>query len=404
MGLKKYNKKLSVYQAAKERISYAFDQFDKIYISFSGGKDSSVMLHMVLDEAIKRDRKVGVLLIDLEAQYKHTIDHSLECFEKYKNNIEPYWLCLPMSLRNAVSNFEPKWICWDDKVKNQWVRDMPDIAIQDTGKLPYFVKGMEFEELMVEFGKWYSNGKKTMAFIGIRCDESLNRFRTIASSVKEMYKNKRWTTLVDGKLYNAYPIYDWKTADIWKYFGKYPEKKYNVVYDYMQKAGVPLSQQRLCQPYGDDQRKGLWLYHILEPETWYKLLIRVNGVNSGALYIKETGNMTGYNKISKPKNHSWKSFCNLLLKSLPKLTSEHYIKKFKVFLKWWGLRGYPDGIPLESDPILEAKKLAPSWRRLCKVLLRNDYWCKGLNFTQPKSAAYGEYLEIKKERLDRVMK
>ena len=35
---------------------------------------------------------------------------------------------------------------------------------------------------------------------------------------------------------------------------------------------------------------------------------------------------------------------------------------------------------------------------MCKVLLRNDYWCKGLGFTQPKSDAYARYKEIKKER------
>ena len=68
----------------------------------------------------------------------------------------------------------------------------------------------------------------------------------------------------------------------------------------MQMAGVKISQQRLCQPYGDDQRRGLWLYHILEPDTWFKLVNRVNGANSGALYIQENGNMTGYNKITKP--------------------------------------------------------------------------------------------------------
>ncbi|MCP4760844.1 MAG: DUF3440 domain-containing protein, partial [archaeon] len=41
---------------------------------------------------------------------------------------------------------------------------------------------------------------------------------------------------------------------------------------------------------------------------------------------------------------------------------------------------------------------APSWRRMCKVLLRNDYWCKGLGMTQPKSKAYGDYLQIKKAK------
>ena len=56
---------ISVLRAAKERMSKTFDDFDKIYISFSGGKDSTVMTHLVIEEAIKRGRKVGLLIIDL---------------------------------------------------------------------------------------------------------------------------------------------------------------------------------------------------------------------------------------------------------------------------------------------------------------------------------------------------
>ena len=52
----------------------------------------------------------------------------------------------------------------------------------------------------------------------------------------------------------------------------------------------------------------------------------------------------------------------------------------------------------DAPPELEAKCWAPSWRRMCKVLLRNDYWCKGLGQTQPKSDAYQRYKEIKKQR------
>jgi len=123
---------------------------------------------------------------------------------------------------------------------------------------------------------------------------------------------------IGDNLFNVYPIYDWKTEDIWRFHSKFKNLPSNKIYDHMHKAGVPISQQRLCQPYGDDQKKGLWLYHILEPETWFKLIARVNGANSGALYVQESGNITGSNKISKPDNHTWKSFCNLLLKSLPK--------------------------------------------------------------------------------------
>jgi predicted phosphoadenosine phosphosulfate sulfurtransferase len=257
---------------------------------------------------------------------------------------------------------------------------------------------MEFEEFIVLFADWYSHGDKTAGFIGIRADESLNRFRTIAINDKETYKNKRWTTKVINNVYNIYPIYDWKTQDIWVYHAKNPDKCHNKVYDLMHQAGVNMSQQRLCQPYGDDQRRGLWLYHILEPETWYKVVCRVSGANSGSLYINETGNINGYDKITKPPNHTWKSYCNLLLTTMPKVTRDHFLDRFKSFIKGWKGRGYIDSIPDEAPRVLENKHWAPSWRRLCKVLLRNDWWCKGLGLTQPKSEAYGKYLEMKKEK------
>lgn len=398
-SLKQYLKK-DVYTSAKERISYTFDNFDNIYISFSGGKDSSVMVHMVLDEAIKRNRRVGLLIIDLEAQYHLTIKHIHEIVEQYRDNIDLHWVCLPISLRNAVSNYEPKWICWDESVKDDWVRDMPDVegVVNESNQYPFFQHGMEFEEFMVLFGDWYGGDKPTAGFIGIRADESLNRFRTIASKTKETHGGNSFTTKVEDGLYNIYPIYDWKTADIWRFHAKNPSLSYNLIYDYMHRAGLTPHQMRLCQPYGDDQRRGLWLYHILEPQTWYKVVARVNGVNSGALYVQETGSITGYNNITKPEGHTWKSFCNLLLSTLPESTREHYTPIFKKWLIGWKGRGYYNGIPDEAPKVLENKMWAPSWRRLCKVLLRNDYWCKGLGLTQPKSEAYGKYLKLKKAK------
>lgn len=391
---------INVLQAARERIAYTFDNFERIFVSFSGGKDSSVMFHLVMDEAKKRNRIVGVMLIDLEGQYTATIEHARVMFETYKANIELYWICLPMSLRNAVSTFQPRWICWDEDKKDIWVREMPDDAgvVSDLNFLPFFQKGMEFEEFVILFGEWYGQGKDCAAFVGIRADESLNRFRTICTFKKETHGGKRFTTKITDGLYNVYPIYDWRTQDIWAYHAKHPDKDHNKVYDLMHQAGVAPSQQRLCQPFGDDQRRGLWLYHILEAATWYKLIARVNGANSGSLYINETGNITGYNKISKPEGHTWKSFCGLLLKTMPKVTREHYLDRFKSFIKGWKGRGYTTGIPEEAPAVLENAHWAPSYRRLCKVILRNDWWCKGLGLTQPKSEAYGKYLIIKKAK------
>ncbi len=393
MKIKEYQN-YSVLTATKERIKITFDNFERIYVSFSGGKDSTVMLHLVMEEAKKRNVKVGVLIIDLEAQYKDTISHIERMIEEYKDYIELHWVAVPMLLRNAVSNFEPRWACWDESKKDIWVRQKPKQAV-NPDIYSFYQPNMEFEEFIVLFGEWYGQGKLTAGFIGIRADESLHRYLAISSHKKGlMYKNYKWTTSVIENVFNIYPIYDWKTEDIWIFHGKYPHLSHNKIYDKMNMAGVKLSDQRLCQPYGDDQKKGLWLYHILEPETWYKVVARVNGVNSGSLYIKERGNMTGANKITKPDNHTWKSFCNLLLMTLPKKTQEHYRIRFKKFIAGWKDRGYnliPDEAPLE----LENKCWCPSWRRMCKVILRNDYWCKGLGQTQPKSDAYLLFKQIK---------
>jgi predicted phosphoadenosine phosphosulfate sulfurtransferase len=324
-----------------------------------------------------------------------TIDHLHDMVEMYSKHIELHWLCFPLLLRNAVTAFEPRWIAWEESKCDIWVRPKPKLAA-NPNDYPFYQPGMEFEELIILFGVWFAQGKSCGGFVGIRADESLNRYRTVAVFDKKTHGGHRYTTHIDGDLYNVYPIYDWKTEDIWRFHSKFPHLPKNEIYDQMHKAGVPISQQRLCQPYGDDQRKGLWLYHILEPETWFKLIARVNGANSGALYVQETGNMTGYNKITKPPGHTWKSFCNLLLKSMPKKTQEHYIERFRGFIKGWKGRGYVDGIPDEAPKILEDKHWAPSWRRMCKVLLRNDHWCKGLGLTQPKSEAYQRYLEIRK--------
>lgn len=395
-SLKKYRAQ-SVLDAARERIAYTFDEFPRVFVSFSGGKDSTVMLHMVMDEAIRRGRKVGVLVVDLEAQYRHTIEHVQAIVDEYAEHIDLHWCCLPLSLRNAVSNYEPRWRCWDEEARDQWVRDMPACAVTVDNAPDWFVPGMEFEEFVPLWGEWYAGETKTAGFIGIRADESLNRFRTIAVFDKIMHEGKRWTTYVSENCCNVYPIYDWRTEDIWRYHGKFPERRYNHIYTLMNQAGVPLSQQRLCQPYGDDQRKGLWLYHILEPDTWARLIARVNGANSGALYIQESGNITGQQKITLPPGHTWQSFTNMLLCSLPAPTREHFVERFRVFIKGWRGRGY-DAIPDEAPRVLENKHWAPSWRRLAKVLLRNDWWCKGLGMTQPKSEAYAQYLTIKKAK------
>lgn len=385
----KINLDFNVDVAARQRINIILDGFEYFYVSFSGGKDSGVLLNLVIEESRKRNRlPVDVLIIDLEAQYKSTIDYINEMVSK--KEINAFWICLPISLRNSVSQFQPKWLCWDPDLSHKWLREFPknNSVIKDVTYFPFYEFGMEFEVFVFEFSKWYSSIKNSQCacLIAIRADESLNRYRTIKNKHKNKYLNFKWTTKVTENVYHAYPIYDWKVTDIWIANGKY-QYLYNKIYDLMHKAGVSLPQQRLCQPFGDDQRKGLWLYQILEFDTWQRLVERVEGCNFGARYSKSQGRILGYYKFDLPDGYTYKTYSKYLLKTMPPHLEKHYRVRIFQFLYWWRKNKNKTGIysiPDFGDKKLESSKKIPSWRRICKVLIKNDYWCYGLSFGQNK--------------------
>lgn len=391
----------SVYEAAVERIQTTFIEFDNYYVSVSGGKDSSVMLQLMAQEARVAKKKFSVLYIDLEAQYAETIKHINELIDATKDVVDHwYWCALPLSLRNAVSAIQPKWICWDKKEKDKWVRDAPtrrtDVDLITEDSLPaewtWFFRGMEFEEFIIWFAKWFNetNGGITAAGIGIRSDESLNRFRTIVSEKKERYKDCPWTTRVHMKskalnVYNFFPIYDWRTEDDWTAIANLGFK-FNQIYELMYKNGVSIHEQRLCQPYGDDQRKGLDQFRTLEPETWEKVLRRVEGVNFGNIYCRTSllGNITS----EKPDGLTWQQYAVFLLESIGLYAPEvrdHYYHKIKTFLSWYEDNGQETkDIPDEADGKLEAAKKAASWRRIARAIEKNDFWMSRLSFGETK--------------------
>ena len=260
-------------------------------------------------------------------------------------------------------------------------------VVTDENYFPFFKHGMEFEEFVPEFARWFSQGKKTATCVGIRSDESLNRYRTIASTSKVTLDGLHWTTKLfpkepDTEIYNCYPIYDWRTEDIWRANGK-RGWDYNHIYDIMHMAGVSIYKQRLCQPYGDDQRQGLYLFKILEPETWAKVVNRVEGANFGNRYTETDRTTLGNFKVNLPEGHTYESYAKFLLQTMPPYLAEHYQQKIDRFMAWWEKEGV-SCIPDYADIKEEARRTVPSWRRICKVLLKNDYWCKGLSFSQTK--------------------
>jgi predicted phosphoadenosine phosphosulfate sulfurtransferase len=389
---------VDVLAAARDRIARVFDEFELVYVSFSGGKDSTVLFHLTADEARRRGRRIGVLFIDWEAQFTLTIEHVRECLTLHADVADPYWVALPLRTTNACSMHEPEWTCWEPG--KEWVRQPPPDAITDERAFPFYRPAMTFEEFVPAFAAWYGGTALTAAMIGIRSDESLHRFRTIAHETKRTHEGLGWTTWIPGgSTYNAYPIYDWRTEDIWTYLGR-ERLPYNRLYDRMHQAGVPLHTMRICEPYGDEQRRGLWLFHLVEPETWGRVVARVAGANSAALYAKEAGNILGNQQITLPEGHTYRSFAELLLATMPPPTAEHYRNKIAVYVRYCTTHYghlYARGIPDAQDGDTGSKDV-PSWRRICKVLLRNDYWCKALSFSPTKTAAYDAYKKLMKKR------
>jgi len=395
---KKYLK-TDVLIESQKRIKYVFNNFNKIYLSFSGGKDSTVVFHLIMEEAIKRNRKVGVLFLDWECQLTSTIEHIKRMFNIYKNNIDIYWIQLPIKTTNGCSQIEPEWISWDINKKSLWVRDQDPLAITDEKFFPFYSHNMTFEEFMHSFGEWYAGKEQCAGFVGMRANESFNRLRMITNT-KIKFDKKIWITESIKNIKYVYPIYDWTVEDVWVYYGKF-KKEYNNLYDNMYKAGLTLSQMRVDEPFGETQRTGLWLYQIIEPTLWSKIVGRVSGANMAALYSKNPGKIMGNSTLTLPPGHTWYSFSNFLLETMPIPTAEHYKNKISVYLNFYKNHGYKDGIPDVGDIKNESAGTAPSWQRICKCLLRNDYWCSSLGFSPTKVSAYNKYVSMMKNRRNR---
>lgn len=407
----------NVFDAAQERINYVFDEFEHVYVSFSSGKDSGALLNMCIDIARRRGRKFHAVFLDLEAWYKKSIEYVEKMFSENEDVLIPMWICLPMTSPNSLSYFEPTWVWWKPELESIWVRPMPQnkwVVNLQNNPFKWYVRDMTFEESVKHIGETIGGGEKTACLVGIRTDESLNRFRAIAAD-KAMYKGKRFSTQVSENVFNFYPIYDWDVEDIWTYFGK-TGKPYNKIYDLMYQAGVPIHKMRIDEPFGNEAKAGLAQFKVIEPETWGRLVNRVSGANFGNIYH---GSRIMRNDYKLPKNHTWKSFTELLLDTLPKEAADNYREKFTKFQKYWqevgcpvmddhlkvleekygdkientgaySKRGAGDKVvvkfkeTLDEMPELESKDDFPTWRRMAMCIIKNDFLCKSLSFSLTK--------------------
>lgn len=415
--MKKYNKDINVYEAFQLRMDYIFKEFDTVYIAFSGGKDSGVMLHLVMDYMLRKgiSKKIGLFHQDMEAQYELTTEYVTAMYEKFLDRVDPYWFCIPIGARTAVGNYEMFWYPWGDQKKECWVRDMPTMPYVynlSNNPMTTYKYQMLYKDHAKQFGRWYKDvkgGGKAIGLIGLRADESLHRYSGIVNK-KNDYKGKKWITEIAENVWTASPIYDWQVEDVWIANARFGYA-YNKLYDLFYLAGMSIREMRVASPFSDEAKHSLNLYRVIEPKTWAKLVGRVQGANFAAIYGKTEA--MGYREITLPEGHTWKSYAKFLLATLPDEVRNNYVEKFKTSIRFWARNGggLPDeaiqeiedrgyditrngvsnytkdqkikitfrGIPDHTDDVKSTIDI-PSWKRMVFCILKNDHNCKFMGF------------------------
>ena len=415
----------SVYEATQKRIDYLFNEFDNIYVSFSGGKDSGVLLNMVFQYMRTHGitKKIGVYYMDYEGSYQLTEDFIKRMVEANADLIDLYWVCLTYKTKCGVSIYRNYWLPWNREEREIWVREYPElgnelqIINEDNQAFDFYTWGMEDTEFDEKFNAWihqHYHAQRTVGLLGIRAQESVNRWRAVAGDRRvNMYDNKKWIPKVGKNRYTAYPLYDWQTEDIWTANAR-EGYDYNRLYDLYYQAGLKLDEMRVASAFIDEGVSNLGLHRAIEPDTWARLVGRVNGANFGAIYGATKA--MGYKSISLPPGHTWKSYCEFLLTTLPPYIGKMFRKKFESTFHVWlekgatvmrsslpdletseyrfEVLGKPPGKIYEGRDDIVLVRFAeypddidssyfvnlPSWKRMCITILKNDYSCKYMGY------------------------
>lgn len=407
----------SVYDAVQARLERIFTDFDYVYVSFSGGKDSGVLLNLCIDyiREHKLKRKLGVFHMDYEVQYQETIRYVERALADNPDLLEVYRVCIPFKVSTCTSMHQRFWRPWDDDKRDLWVREMPQDCYRKE-HFDFYTEDMWDYDYQNKFAEWIYQQKgaeRVCCLIGIRTQESYHRWQAIHGARNyHSYKHLKWTHRICKGIYNAYPIFDWQTTDIWTANGK-RHWDYNHLYDLYYQAGVPLERQRVASPFISQALPSLKLYRAIDPDTWGKMVSRVNGVNFTGIYGGTTA--MGWQSISLPEGMTWAEYMKFLLCTLPEDTRKNYLNKLSTSMEFWRKKGgcladetiaklIRMGIPIsvaestnyktdkkpvrmeyQDDVNIPEFKELPTFKRMCICILKNDHACKYMGFAMNKT-------------------
>ncbi len=246
----------TVLEASKNRIEHIWNNNDRVFVSYSGGKDSITLANVILETGAEGRidlKKTHWLFVDEEAIYP--------CVERVVRNFRSrvmgmgmkfYWYCMPFRHFSALNKLkqDESFICWDPRAKGRWVRDMPSFAI--TGHKD-FVIGESYQEFL---SKILGDAPSV---IGLRANESMQRRMAISQ--------------MSGSSGKLYPIHDWTDGDVWKYIR---DRNLEIpdAYIYMYKTGTAKGKLRISQFFSVDTIASLVKMVEFYPDLYQKIINR----------------------------------------------------------------------------------------------------------------------------------
>ncbi len=307
--------KQNVWDAAYERMTYLFNEFDEVVVSFSGGKDSTVTLEMALLVAKDLGRlPLTVLWLDQEAEWQAVADYVKRVM--YRDSVNPHWLQVPIKLFNATTMDYPWLNCWAEGDKWMREKDPVSIKINDYGTDRFF-------KMFPAYLKKHYKGKSVALLGGVRAEESPNRRAGLINGAT--YKDITWGKVYDKDQghYVFYPLYDWGYVDIWKAIHD-NAWDYCTIYNEFYRYGISPYKMRVSNLHHETAVDQLFYLHELEGDTWNALTERLKGVNQAKHFDKSDM----FSASSLPYMFKdWREYRDHLLNNL--IRDEGYRKKME---------------------------------------------------------------------------
>lgn len=312
-----FDRNKNVYEAAIERFEYIFDNFQNIVVSFSGGKDSTIIAYLAHEVAKRRGRKFHLFYLDQEIEYSCTVDF-VDYMMKLPTVI-PLWFQVPCLLTNTSSMSQHEIDPWNPEKKSMWIRGQKIKAIKkitwDVSDVKYTFpekKMYGFYGLVQCMERIFRDRDDTAQIIGLRADESLDRYRSVTKNPG--YKDIMWSTKGEHNM-KFYPIYDWNFRDVWVYLSK-NKLKYNKMYDFFWLKGYSPNKMRLSNLLHEKAYEDIADLQEFEPKLFDKMIDRCKGISTAQEYAGRGGAI--YKATKLPKDFkNWKEYRDYLLDTLP---------------------------------------------------------------------------------------